>query len=124
MYHWEIWKKQWKLFTRQIVKTHQLFTSLLWKPSALTQLLSALEVELNNLNSIHTSYQLLIQAVSQLLKKEPSTNRIPVSSKHMRRSLLPFLGDALSWLKGTATTRDVKYIKTRISQLLTTQHNQ
>ena len=42
----------------------------------------------------------------------------------MRRSLLPFLGDALSWLTGTATTKDVNSIKTRINQLIITQHNQ
>ena len=52
-----------------------------------------------HLNIIHTSYQPLIQAATQLLKKEPSFDGIPVSSKHMGRSLLPFLGDAFSWLK-------------------------
>ena len=116
--------KQWKLFTRQMIRIHQPLTSLLWKPSALTQLLSALEVELNNLNSIHTSYQPLIQAATQLLKQEPSFDGIPVSSKCMRRSLLPFLGDALSWLTGTATTKDVNAIKTRIKQLIAAQQSQ
>ena len=108
-------EKQWKLFTRQLIRTHQLLTSLLWKPSAPTQLFSALEAELNNLNIIHTSYQPLIQAATQLLKKEPSFDGIPVYSKHMR-SLLPFLGDTLSWLTGTATTKDINAIKTRINQ--------
>ena len=42
----------------------------------------------------------------------------------MRRSLLPFLGDALSWLTGSATTKDVNSIKTRINQLIATQHDQ
>ena len=106
-------EKQWKLFTRQMIRRHQLLTSLLWKPSSLTQLLSALEGELSNLNNIHTSYQPLIQAATQLLKKENSFDRISVSSKCMRRSLLHFLGDALSWLTGTATTKDVSSIKTR-----------
>ena len=41
-----------------------------------------------------------------------------------RRSLLPFLGDALSWLTGTATTRDIHSIKTRINQLIATQTSQ
>ena len=86
-------QKQWKLFTRQMIRTHQLLTSLPWKPSALTHLLSALEAELNNLNSIHTSYQPPIQVAIQLLKKKPSFDRVSVSSEHMRRSLLPFLGD-------------------------------
>ena len=97
-------EKQWKLFTRQMIRTHQLLISLLQRPSALTQLLLALKAELSNLNSIHISYQPLIQAVTQVFKKEPSLDGIPVSSKCMRRSLLPLLGDALSWLNGTATT--------------------
>ena len=42
----------------------------------------------------------------------------------MRRCLLPFLGHALSWLTGKATTKGVNSIKTRINQLITTQHNQ
>ena len=67
-------EKQWKLFTRQLIRTGQLLTSLLQKPSAPTQLTSALEAELNNLNSIHTSYQPLIQAATQPLKKETSFN--------------------------------------------------
>ena len=95
-------EKQWKLFTRQMIRTHQLLPSLIWKPTTPIQLLSGLEADLSNLNSIYTSYQPLIQATTQLLQKKPSFNRIPVSGKCMKRSLLPFLGDALSWLTGTA----------------------
>ena len=105
-------------------RTHHLLTFLLQNPSAPTQLLSALEAELSNLNNIHTSYQPLIQTATQLFKKEPSFDGVLVSSKCMRRSLLPFLGDALSWLTGTATTKDVKGIKTRNNQLIATQHEQ
>ena len=57
-------EKQWKLFTRQMIRAHQLLISLLQKPLAPTQLLSALEAELSNLNSIHTSYLPLIQAAT------------------------------------------------------------
>ena len=115
-------EKKWKLFTRQMIRTHQLLNSLQQKPSAPTQLLSGLEAGFNNLNSIHTSYQPLIQAATQLLKKEPAFDRVPVSSKHMR-SLLPFFRNALSWLIGTATTKDINGIKTRINHLIATQHN-
>ena len=107
-----------------MIRTCQLLTSLLWKPSAPTQLLSALDAELTNLNSIHTSYMPLIQAATQLLSKETSFSGIPVSSKYIRRSLLPFLEDALSWLTGTATTKDVNTIKVRINHLITIQQNQ
>ena len=41
-----------------------------------------------------------------------------------RRSLLPFLGDALSWHTGTATTKDIHSIKTQINQLIATQTSQ
>ena len=40
------------------------------------------------------------------------------------KSLLPFLGDALRWLMGTATTKDVNSIKTRVNQLIMTQSSQ
>ena len=43
---------------------------------------------------------------------------------HCRRGLLPFLGDGLSWLTGTATTKDIHNIKTRINQLIITQASQ
>ena len=89
-------EKQWKLFTKQMIRTLQLLPSLIQKPAAPTQLLSSCEAELSNLNSIYTSYQPLIQAATQLLHKEPSFNGIPVSSKCMKRSVLPFLGDTLS----------------------------
>ena len=77
-------EKWWKLFTRQMIRTHQLLPSLLQKPASPTQLLSGLEAELSNPNSIYTSYQPLIQAATQLLKKEPSFNGIPFSSKHVK----------------------------------------
>ena len=38
--------------------------------------------------------------------------------------MLPFLGTALSWLTGTATTKDICSIKTRINQLIAMQSSQ
>ena len=37
---------------------------------------------------------------------------------------IPFLSTALKWLTGTATTKDIKYIKKQISSLIETQENQ
>ena len=37
---------------------------------------------------------------------------------------MPFLGNALSWLMGTATTKDVNYIKKRVNQLTEAQSTQ
>ena len=101
--------------------TFTLFTK---ETVAPTQLLTGLDEEFSNLNSIYTSYQPLIQAATQLLQREPSFDGIPISTKHMKRSLLPFLGDSLSWFTGTATTKDVNTIKSRINQLISTQQNQ
>ena len=39
-------------------------------------------------------------------------------------SLLTFLGDALSWLMGTATTKDITSIKKRVNQLITAHSTQ
>ena len=55
---------------------------------------------------------------------DPSFNGNSNYNKHVRRSLLPFLGDALSWLTGTDTTKDVKGIKKRVIQLIAAQSMQ
>ena len=86
-------------------------------------MISTLQARLTNLNSIYTSYRPLIVAATQLLKKEPSFSGVSASNRHTR-SLLPFLGDALSWLTGTATTKDVSSIKKGVNQLIATQCNQ
>ena len=45
-------------------------------------------------------------------------------NRHTKRSFLPFLGDVLSWLTRTATTKDVRSIKNRVNQLIAMQHQQ
>ena len=45
-------------------------------------------------------------------------------NNHLRRSPLPFLGNALSWLMGTATTKDVNSIKKTVNQLMKAQSTQ
>ena len=52
------------------------------------------------------------------------TLTVATTNRHTRRSLIPFLGDALSWLMGTATTKDVSNIKKRVNQLITAQCTQ
>ena len=102
-------------------RTQQLLNSLQQKPLAQTYMISALQVELTNLDSIYTSSKPLILTATQLLRKEPTFNGIPPFN---RQSLLPFLGDDLSWLTGTATTKDVNRIKNRVNQLIAMQHKQ
>ena len=89
-----------------------------------TYLLVALQAELANLYSIYTSNKPLILTATQLLKREPSFNGILPLNKCAKRSLLPFLGDTLSWLIGTATAKDVRNIKKRVNQLIETQTQQ
>ena len=109
----------WKTFTRQLDRTQQLLQSLDQQPSAPTQLLSTLQLELSNIKDIYNSGKTTItSAIKLLLSNQPQTHICH------KRSLLPFLGDALSWLTGTATTKDICSIKTRINQLIATQASQ
>ena len=117
-------EKQWRMLIKQMERMQQLLNSIQQKPLAPTHMISTMQAELTNLDSIHTSYRPLILAATQLLKIQPSFNGVSTSNRHTRRSLLPFLGDALSWLTGTATTKDVRSIKKRANQLIATQHKQ
>ena len=109
----------WKLFSRQLTKTQQCLRSLDQHPSAPAQLLTTLQLELSNIQDMYKSSKTTITSAINLL----SSNQLQTRT-HRRRSLLPFLGDALSWLTGTATTRDIHSIKTRINQLIATQTSQ
>ena len=59
-----------------------------------------------------------------LLDHNCSFNGKPQSHNCCKRSLLPFLGDALRWLMGTATTNDINSIKTRVNHLTMTESSQ
>ena len=109
----------WKIFNRQFDRTQELLQSLDQHPSAPTQLLSMLQLELSNIKGIYHSGETTITSAIKLLQSNQPQTHI-----HCRRSLLPFLGDALSWLTGTATTKDIHSIKTRINQIITTQASQ
>ena len=108
----------WKLFNRQLTRTQQFFRFLDQYPSAPTQLLSTLQLELSNIKDIYNSGESTITSAIKLLQSNQ-----PQTCIHCR-SLLPFLGDALSWLSGTATTKDIHSIKTWINQLIATQTSQ
>ena len=76
-------------------------------------------MDLTNLNDIYTSYKPIIITAINLLDTDPSFDGNSNCNKCARRSLLPFLGNALSWLTGTATTKDIDSIKKRVNQLIT-----
>ena len=108
----------WKAFNRQLARTRQLLCFLDQQPSAPTQLLSMLQVELTNIEDIYNSCKTTIISAIDLLHTNPSFDGQSQSHNCHRRSLLPFLGDALRWLMGTATTKDINSIKTWINQLI------
>ena len=87
-------------------------------------MISVIQAELTNLDSIYTSYKPLILTATQLLRRESTFNGVSLFNKCTRRSLLPFLGNGLCWLTGTATTRDVNSIKNRVNQLIARQDTQ
>ena len=114
----------WKAFNRQLIRTCQLLQFLSQQPSVPTQLISTLHVELSNNDDIYNSCKGTIISAINLLNTNPSFNRQSQSHPCCKRSLLPFLGDALRWLMGTATTKDVCGIKARINPLIMTQSSQ
>ena len=105
-------------------KSHQLLQFLSQKASAQTQLLTTLQVELTNISDIYISYKPIIIPAINLLNMDSSFDGHCSHNNHIKRSLLPFLGDTLSWLTGTATTKDVKTIKKRVNQLIQAQSTQ
>ena len=105
------------MFLQQRARSQQLLNSLHWKPLAPSYLLSALQVEL-------VSYKPLILTATQLLKREPSFSGMSTLKTCTKRSLLPILGDALSWLTRTAMTKDIRDIKRIVNQLIEMQTQQ
>ena len=65
----------WKAFNRQLVRTQQLLHFLHQQPSAPTQLLSMLQVELINIEDIYNSCKTTIISAIDLLHTNPSFNR-------------------------------------------------
>ena len=117
-------KHHWKSFNRQMDKTCQLLQFLSQQPSTPTQLLTTLQVELTNISDIYISYRPIIIPANNLLNVDHSFDRHSNHNNHLKRSLLLFLSDALSWLMGTATTKDVNTIKKRVNQLIQAQSTQ
>ena len=73
---------------------------------------------------MYSSCKTTIISAVDLLHTNPSFDRQSQSHICHRRSLLPFLGDALRWLTVAATTKDINSIKTQINQLIVTQLSQ
>ena len=91
----------WKNFNRQMDKTCQLLQLLNLQPSTPTQLINALQVELSNIDHIYNSYKPAIISAINLMNTDASFDGHTNQNTHLKRSLLPFLGDTLRWLTGT-----------------------
>ena len=114
----------WKYFNQQLDKTHQLLLFLTHQPAAPSHLLSPLQVELTTVNDMYNAYKPTIISAINLLNTDPSFDGHSHSNNHCKRILLPFLGNALRWLTGTATTKDVNHSKTCVNQLIENQLEQ
>ena len=111
----------WKYFTRQLNKTCQLLLFLTHQHTAPS---SPLQVELTTINDMYSSCKPTIISAINLLNTDPSFDGHTHSNTHCIRSLLPFLGNVLRWITGTATTKDVNSIKVHVNQLIETQSAQ
>ena len=114
----------WKDFNRQVDRTHQLLQFLSHQPAASTHLISPLQVEFTIIKDMYNSCKPTIISAINLLNTVPSFDGHINSNNHCKRNLLPFLGDALRWMTGTATTKDVNSIKECVNQLIDSQSTQ
>ena len=85
----------WKYFNRQLDKTCKLQLSLTQQPAAASHLLSPLQVELSTISDMYNSCKPTIISAINLLSTDPSFDGHTHSNTCCKRSLLPFLGDAL-----------------------------
>ena len=85
----------WKYFNRQVDETCQLLQFLSHRPTAPTHLISPLQLELTTINDIYNSCKTTVISAINFLNTDPSFNGQMNNNNHCKRSLLPFLGDAL-----------------------------
>ena len=113
------------MFNRQKNIVREMISKLQNHPDDEIEPSQPLQVKLDNLHNLFMAYKPVFSSTRSILQTQPSFggNPIPPSGRK-KRSLLPFLGSALKWLTGTATTKDIKHIKKRIPSLIETQENQ
>ena len=113
------------MFNRQKNIVCEMISKLRNHPDDAIEPLQPLWVELDNLHSLFIAYKPVFLSAMSILQTQPSFDGKPIPPLGRKKwSLLAFLGSALKWLTGTATTKDIKHIKKRISSLIKTQENQ
>ena len=114
-----------RLFNRQKHIICEMISKLKNYPDDAIEPLQPLQVKLDNLHSLFIANKPVFSSAMSILRTQPSFDGKPICPSGRKKwSLLPFLGSALKWLTGTATTKDIKHIKKRISSLIETQENQ
>ena len=71
----------WKLFSRQLTRTQQFLRSLDHHPSAPTQLLTTLQLELSNIQDIYKSSKTTITSAIQPTELQPITDQSTMQKK-------------------------------------------
>ena len=100
------------MFKRQKNIVHETISKLRNHPDDTIEPLQPLQVKLDNLHSLFMAYIPVFSSTMSIIQMQPSFDGKPIPpSRRKKRSLLPFLGSALKWLTGTATTKDIKQIK-------------
>ena len=113
------------MFNHQKALTSELLIKLQCQPFTSKFVLNALLGEFTNFASIYQWFKQTLWMAIQLLQTEPALNKLsPTDSPWLKRSLPPFLGDALQWLTGTATMKDMTKIKWQINLLMQEQTKQ
>ena len=113
------------MFNRQKNIVREMISKLRNHPDDEIKPLQPLQVKLDNLHNLFMAYKPVFSSARNILHTQPSFDGKPIPPLgRKKRSLLPFLGSALKWLAGTATTKDIKHIKKQISSLIETQENQ
>ena len=113
------------MFNRQKNIICEMISNLRNHPDDAIEPLQPLQVKLGNLHSLFMAYKSVFSSAMSILQTQPSFDGKPIPPLgRKKQSLLPFLSSALKWLTGTATTKDIKHIKKRISSLIETQENQ
>ena len=100
------------MFNRQKNIIREMISKLRNHPDDAIEPLQPLQVELDNLHNLFMANKPVFSSMGNILQTQPSFDRKSIPpSRRKKRSLLPFLGLALKWLTGTATTKDMKHIK-------------
>ena len=100
------------LFNRQKNIIREMISKLRNHPDDAIEPLQPLRVELDNLHRLFMAYKPVFSSAMSILQMQPSFDRKPIPPLGREKwSLLPFLGSALKWITGTATTKDIKHIK-------------